>query len=201
MPCKRKTSKSYTERPSPPYAADSVGCKGKTRKGGDGKFYVSKKSKTTGKYRWVKKTVLSAKKNQLPPCPAGRRRHPKTRRCRNIRSLSKLSLSNLPPAYVMPEDSDRENVYGPCPKALMTATHKDMFGNSINQEFCPSTTQPGGRDWLFYNQIEEEFRRPLFGIMGTASGNERMGNDEVESFFDQGGNVAWVTDDFGKFEN
>ncbi len=56
MTCRRSTLKKYQSRPSPPYPAQS--CKGQTKKGNDGKKYVSAPS-SKGVYRWV----LSSTKN------------------------------------------------------------------------------------------------------------------------------------------
>ena len=58
--CTKKSSKKYTQRNSPPYPANEPGCKGKTMKGNDFQFYISKKG-SNGVYRWVKKTLLKAK--------------------------------------------------------------------------------------------------------------------------------------------
>lgn len=49
MVCKRQTLKKYRTRPSPPYSAAT--CIGKTKKGNDGKRYVSKASLYP---KWVK---------------------------------------------------------------------------------------------------------------------------------------------------
>jgi len=53
---KRKTIK-YKKRSSPPYSAADNGCKGTTRKGNDGKDYVSKPDKR-GIYKWLPKGTI-----------------------------------------------------------------------------------------------------------------------------------------------
>ena len=49
--CSRRTQARYTSRPGPPYAAKT--CKGKNRKGNNGRMYKSTRIKTKdGKYQW-----------------------------------------------------------------------------------------------------------------------------------------------------
>ena len=64
MSCIEKTTKKYTARKSPPYPANE--CKGKEKKGNNGKMYVSTADKN-GRYRWkIKKPKkkTSAKKTK-----------------------------------------------------------------------------------------------------------------------------------------
>lgn len=195
MPCERKTSKAYTERPSPPYAANSTGCKGKTKKGNDGKFYVSKKSQTTGKYRWVKKSVIAARKNKkLPSCGEGKRRNKKTNRCRmtdRARTMARTMRSSL--QY-------------PC-DPVMTAPHqylsRDKYGDTTVRKksftFCPSGSEPEG-DWIFYSPDDGAFHRKT-GNAIFGEGHKEMSLVEVNDFFKRNGpgGKVWVTNDFGKF--
>lgn len=59
MSCIKQTTKKYTTRPSPPYAANTPGCRGKIRVGNDGRKWASARVKG-GVYRW---TVVKSKKN------------------------------------------------------------------------------------------------------------------------------------------
>ncbi len=59
--CKRLTTKRYRERPSPPYSANVIGCRGKRRKGNDGRMYVSVPNKNDI-YRWVAKQPLASRR-------------------------------------------------------------------------------------------------------------------------------------------
>ena len=51
--CHIKTTKKYTERPSPPYAANEPCCQNKQKVGNDSNIYISTKSKN-GIWRWKK---------------------------------------------------------------------------------------------------------------------------------------------------
>lgn len=54
--CSRQTTKKYRTRPSPAYPANL--CRGKSKKGHDGRMYVSSRSKNEGLayYRWIRKS-------------------------------------------------------------------------------------------------------------------------------------------------
>ena len=74
MPCVKKTTKRYTERNSPPYPANE--CKGKVKKGNDGKMYVSVPN-VNGIYRWKRKSVNKPKKQQSTKKPKKSGKKPK----------------------------------------------------------------------------------------------------------------------------
>jgi hypothetical protein len=57
--CVASTRKKYTSRSSPPYPAQA--CKGQTKKGNDGKTYLSQPT-ATGVYRWVPLSVDGTRK-------------------------------------------------------------------------------------------------------------------------------------------
>lgn len=52
-PCPVSNLKKYANRPGPPRPANAVGCRNKTVRGNDGKWYQSVPNKN-GVYRWVK---------------------------------------------------------------------------------------------------------------------------------------------------
>ncbi|CAM9106615.1 unnamed protein product [Ectocarpus sp. 13 AM-2016] len=65
MPCKKKTTKKYSTRPSPPYPAAQC-CIGSKKRGNSGSMYVVK-SNVNGIKRWVKatkKTPVTRKKTE-----------------------------------------------------------------------------------------------------------------------------------------
>lgn len=74
MPCVKKTTKRYTERKSPPYPANE--CKGKVKKGNDGKMYVSVPN-VNGIYRWKRKSANKPKKQQSTKKPKESGKKPK----------------------------------------------------------------------------------------------------------------------------
>lgn len=61
--CVKQTSKKYTERPSPPYSASQ--CPGETKKGNNGKMFVSVPNKN-GVYAWKPKTNSNTNKSGKP---------------------------------------------------------------------------------------------------------------------------------------
>src|SRR5215217_853682 len=62
MSCREQTTKKYTTRPSPPYAANTPACRGKIRVGNDGRKWTSTRVKG-GVYRW---TVVKIQFNLHP---------------------------------------------------------------------------------------------------------------------------------------
>ena len=191
MPCQRKTSKTYTKnRRSPPYAASS--CKGKIKKGNDGFFYVSKKSQTTGKYRWVKKTVLTRKSKTLPHCESGYRRNSKTRRCRMTEKTRSMARSMR---SLQQEPSD----------PIMTAIHVCKDGVCIDVEFTPTTDKPEGDDWILYSPSLQKFmkisegKKGFLGIGRSEPSVEPIEEEDDLFFMANSSGKVWVTDEFANF--
>ncbi len=53
--CSKQTTKKYRSRPSPPFPANVIGCRNKTKKGNNGKMFVSR-SDSRGIFRWIQKS-------------------------------------------------------------------------------------------------------------------------------------------------
>jgi len=99
MSCKEQTSKTYTSRPSPSIKAKD--CPNQTREGNDGTSYISTPNKN-GVFRWVKEKTISSKDEDKPKpkpgskeCKPGQERNPNTGRCKKVKSVRRLPVSEI----------------------------------------------------------------------------------------------------------
>jgi len=78
-PCRKKTTKKYALRPGPPYPANEAGCRGRRKRGNDGKMYASEPDER-GVHQWKQVARRSRSRTSPRRSPKSPRRSPKSPR-------------------------------------------------------------------------------------------------------------------------
>ena len=100
MACPEYKLKKYLDRPSPPRAANEIGCRDQVFMGNDGNHWISVPN-VTGVYRWVKMSVKAPTKAPVKD-PAKAKAKAPTKAPAKPKSTGKLKFRKtecLPPAY------------------------------------------------------------------------------------------------------
>lgn len=208
--CTEQTAKKYTERNSPPYPANTCPV-GDKKMGNDGRMYVVSEPNKKGVSRWVleapkkkvaKKVVkkVVAKKaapapsavqspQKIPekpkrvykpkekkPCKSDQVRNPETGRCRKVKPEPVKKVKALKAAK-------KASTPSVCKTGLKTVTIDDMRADKMyTKTFCPVFSEPSGKKWIFYDEDNEEFRKPFFPISAGGYGsNAYMTEKQVDT--------------------
>lgn len=122
MSCEKQTTKHYTERPSPPYPANT--CCGSVKKGNDGRMYQSVADKN-GVCRWI----LKASANRSTSKTKSTSKPKKVTKKKSNSKPKKVTKSKSKPKKVTkPKKSSKSRSRSASPKRQKWISHEGKLG-------------------------------------------------------------------------